>query len=107
MKNKIDKSALMFGEQRRIRDPKYLRSYKDKVCEASDRGGHEICGQPCVGAHIRIGEYSGTGNKPSDDLTIGLCDAHHREQENGGYEWLVEHILKPQLRRRYRNERNI
>ena len=97
---------MLIPKSKRIRDKKYLQSYKDKTCEAAARGGYELCGKPAVGAHIRVGNEGGRGLKPSDDLTLALCHECHTAQETGGYEWLVEHILKPQLRRRYKKWKN-
>ncbi len=102
----VDKSVLEISEPERIVDHEYRQSYRDRTCEASDNG-IDLCGKPCIGAHIRAGEYSGGGQKPCDRLTIGLCDDHHRDQEaNPGLEWWAKYVWKPSLRRRYREWKN-
>lgn len=99
---KIDKSKLKFGTRPKVRDDKYRKSYKDSVCHAS-RNGVDLCGMPAIGAHCRTGELAGMGTKPSDDLTWPLCNECHADQErNIGAEWWLEKVLKPQMRRRYR-----
>lgn len=102
----IDKSELKFGMERKIRDEKYLNSYRERTCVASDNGV-DLCGDCAVAAHIRIGSCAGMGQKPCDSLTVPLCDRHHREQHNTSEEWFwIEKVLKPQARRAYRNWKN-
>lgn len=103
-RHRIDKSQLMFGTPERIVNHAYRQSYKDSVCIAS-RNEIDLCALPAVGAHIRAGEYAGRGQKPSDNLTLPLCDQCHRDQElyqGPQAEWFLENVLKPYLRRRYR-----
>ncbi len=94
---------MLISKQRHIVDQAYRSSYRDATCEASSNGT-DLCGLPAMGgAHCRTGEYAGTGRKPSDDLTFPLCNGHHMDQEaHPGPEWWIEHCLKPQMRRRYR-----
>ena len=80
--------------QERVDDPRYLKSFRDRVCE--------VCGSPnAIPAHIRAGHAGGTSYRPDDWKTLALCDAHHKEQENGGHEWLLRNILYPILWKRY------
>ena len=81
----------------RIRDEAYLAYIRTLPCEA--------CGLPdgSDAAHIRVGHEGGMGLRPPDNLVLALCRKCHAVQETGGYEWLVETILKPQLRRRHKN----
>lgn len=111
---KIDKSQLKFGEVKRVRDRKYLDSFRDKVCLASDNG-IDICGLPAIPAHINDGEMAGTANKAGDDLVYPLCDRHHKEQgsikdngysKNNRYWFWVEKCFKPMVRRWYRDSKS-
>jgi hypothetical protein len=104
---KIEKHLLAIPEEKRIVDHEYRQSYKDRRCEASSNGT-DLCGLPCIGAHMRTGEFAGGAQKPSDDLTVGLCTSHHADQEdNPGPEWWLENVFKPQLRRKYRDWKKI
>jgi len=73
---------------------KYLDSFAGKPCE--------VCGstETTVGAHIRLLHF-GRGIKPPDWQVLALCKVHHDEQEHGGWEWIMRHILFPILKRRY------
>lgn len=99
---KIDKSELKYGTRPKVEDKAYLHSYRDRTCVAS-RNGIDLCGNPAVGAHVRVGETAGMGTKPGDNLTIPLCWQCHADQEaEPGYRWWVENVLKPMARRQYR-----
>jgi hypothetical protein len=37
------------------------------------------CHQPAVCAHLRTAGNSGTGLKPHDRFTVGICNEHHKE----------------------------
>lgn len=106
---RIDKSVLAIGTRPKIDGKdgkKYRQSFKDRTCEAS-RDGINLCGRPAIGAHVRVGEYAGTGTKPSDNLICGLCGECHADQEdNQGNWWWIEKVFKPQLRRNYREWKN-
>jgi hypothetical protein len=73
---------------------KYLDSFAGKPCE--------VCGSTdtTVPAHIRLLHFGGS-QKPADWQVVPLCFEHHAEQEHGGWEWLLRHILFPILKRRY------
>lgn len=102
-RNRIDKSKLKFGIPERIRDPAYLKSFKDRICIASDNGV-DVCGNEAIAAHVRIGQEGGTGLKPGDDLVCQICDRHHKEQHNSSESWFwIEKVFKPMLRRQYRD----
>lgn len=101
-KYSIDKSQLLYGTKSKVYDEQYRKSYKDRPCAAS-RNGIDLCGDLSIGAHIRTGEVAGMGTKPSDDLTEGLCNVCHMDQEaQPGPEWWIENVYKPQRRRAYR-----
>jgi hypothetical protein len=54
---------------------------------------------------MRWREQAGTGRKPSDDLVAPLCRRCHEQQESREWpdaEWWCQHVLKPMLRREYR-----
>lgn len=87
---------LKLDNQRRPKEPKraWLNSFKDKPCEVCGSTGN------VVAAHIRLLHF-GRGIKPADWQVLALCDAHHKEQEHGGWEWLLRNILFPILQRRY------
>lgn len=95
---RIDKSVLPFGTPPRVEDEAYLRYRGTVDCEA--------CGKPAttgmvVAAHVRAGNEGGAGYKPSDDLTVSLCDQCHADQEgHPGADWWLG-VLKRILRRRY------
>lgn len=101
----IDKSELPYGIRKRLRDRKYLDSFKSRTCMASDY--IDLCGRPSVGAHIRTGGEGGAGLKPDDDLVVALCHECHMDQEaNPGPEWWIERVFKPMMRRQYRRWKN-
>ena len=102
----IDKTKLAIPTKGKIRDEKYLQSYRDRTCIAS-RNGIDICGLPAIAAHIRVGEVAGIGTKPCDSLTIQLCwECHSSQHNNPEAEWLVNHVLKPMAKRQYREWKN-
>lgn len=96
-KTRVDKSALVFGELLRVRDPAYLRSANGRPCSVPG------CHQPAAcAAHIRTGLRGGTGLKPSDDEVEWLCHQHHMDQEaHPGPEWWFEHVYVPMRKAAY------
>ena len=85
----------------RLRDRKYLNSFRDTACEACGADDGTI-----VAAHIRAGNEGGVGMKPSDDLVFGLCHSCHAEQEaSPGAAWWLEKIVKPLARQNYQTWR--
>jgi hypothetical protein len=68
----IDKSALVFGEPRRLRDKDHLKYVASRSCL--------ICGrQPSEPHHVRFAQARALGRKVSDEFTVPLCRLHHRE----------------------------
>ena len=68
--SKIDKSALTFGETKRIRCKEHLRFVASQPCL--------ICGRtPSQAHHIRHAQPRGLGLKVSDEFTVPLCATHH------------------------------
>lgn len=88
--NKIEKSLLAIPEPRRLRDKQHLRFVARQPCL--------ICGrQPCDAHHLRFAQSRGLGLKVSDQFTVPLCRAHHRELHGAGKEadWRARLGLKP------------
>jgi hypothetical protein len=72
LSGRIDKSLLAIPEQRRLRDKAHLRFVAKQPCL--------ICGrQPSDAHHLRFAQPRGLGLKVSDEFTVPLCRAHHRE----------------------------
>ena len=75
----IDKSALAWPEQRRIRDRDHVRLVAKQACL--------ICGrQPSDAHHLRFAQPRALGRKVSDEFTVPLCRGHHRELHRCGDE---------------------
>jgi hypothetical protein len=86
----IDKSVLAFPEPRRLRDKDHLKYVSTQPCL--------ICGrQPADAHHIRFAQHPALGRKVSDEFTVPLCRAHHREIHRYGDEaaWWSKHHLAP------------
>ncbi len=75
----IDKSGLTFPEPRRIRDKAHIRFVTKQPCL--------ICGRrPADAHHLRFAQFRALGRKVSDEFTVPLCRAHHREVHRSGDE---------------------
>lgn len=75
----VDKSALAFPEPKRVRDKDHLRRVAAQpclVCNAAPSDPH----------HIRFAQTRAMGRKVSDEFTVPLCRAHHRELHRSGNE---------------------
>jgi hypothetical protein len=67
-----DKSELAFPEPRRARDKAHLRFVAKQPCV--------VCGrQPSDPHHLKFAQVRGLSLKVSDEFTVPLCRAHHRE----------------------------
>jgi hypothetical protein len=76
---RIDKSALVFPEPRRIRDRDHIRHIMKQACL--------ICGRrPSDPHHLRFAQFQALGRKVSDEFTVPLCRVHHREIHHCGDE---------------------
>ena len=87
---KIDKSALTFGEPKRIRSKEHLRFVASQPCM--------ICGRsPSYAHHIRYAQSRGLGLKVSDEFTVPLCATHHHHIHTTGKEreWWQERNIDP------------
>ena len=79
--SEIDKSVLAFPEPRRIRDRDHIRHVIKQACL--------ICGRrPSDPHHLRFAQSRALGRKVSDEFTVPLCRAHHREIHRCGDEGL-------------------
>jgi ERF superfamily protein len=75
----IDKGVLVFPEPRRIRDRDHIRHVIKQPCL--------VCGRrPSDPHHLRFAQSRALGRKVSDEFTVPLCRAHHREIHRCGNE---------------------
>jgi hypothetical protein len=75
----INKSVLVFPEPRRIRDRDHIRHVIKQPCL--------VCGRrPSDPHHLRFAQSHALGRKVSDEFTVPLCRAHHREVHRCGNE---------------------
>ena len=78
-RSRIDKSVLALPETKRLRDKQHLRFVAKQPCL--------VCGrEPCDPHHLRFAQPRGLGQKVSDEFTVPLCRAHHRELHRAGKE---------------------
>jgi hypothetical protein len=66
----IDKSRLMLGTERRLRDKEHLRRVAELPCLVCNR-------QPSQAHHLRFAQRRGLGQKVSDEFVVPLCALHH------------------------------
>ena len=86
----IDKSALTFGEPKRLRDKAHLRFVASHPCL--------VCGQqPSDPHHLRFAQPRALGLKVSDEYTVPLCRSHHHQLHRAGNEiaWWHNLNIKP------------
>ena len=89
-RSRIDKSVLALPEAKRLRDRQHLRFVAKQPCL--------VCGrEPCDPHHLRFAQPRGLGQKVSDEFTVPLCRAHHRELHRAGKErdWWSRNGLEP------------
>ena len=90
IRSRIDKSMLTLPETKRLRDKQHLRFVAKQPCL--------VCGrEPCDPHHLRFAQPRGLGQKVSDEFTVPLCRAHHRELHRTGKEsdWWAKAGLEP------------
>jgi hypothetical protein len=88
--SRIDKSSLTLPLPRRMRDKPHLQFVAKQPCL--------VCGrQPCDAHHLRFAQSRGLGLKVSDEFTVPLCRAHHRELHQFGKEvgWWARKNIEP------------
>jgi hypothetical protein len=77
----IKKSVLGVPEPRRVRDRDHIRHVIKQPCL--------LCGRrPSDPHHLRFAQSRALGRKVSDEFTVPLCRAHHREVHRCGNEGL-------------------
>ena len=87
---RVDKSALTFGEMKRIRCKEHLRFVASQPCL--------ICGRsPSHAHHVRYAQSKGLSLKVSDEFTVPLCAIHHHHIHTTGKEreWWLERNIDP------------
>jgi DNA recombination protein Rad52 len=67
---RIDKSALLIGTERRIRDKAHLKSLSAHPCLICAR-------QPSHAHHLTFAQRRGLSQKVSDEFVVPLCALHH------------------------------
>ena len=78
---RIDKSALSFGEPRRVRSPAHLSFIHEHGCCA--------CGaKPVQAHHLTFAQPRARGLKVSDEFTVPVCLEHHNAAHAEGDERL-------------------
>jgi len=93
---KLDKSALVFPTQRRIRDREHVKSVAKQPCL--------LCGRrPADAHHLRFAQSPALGRKVSDEFTVPLCRGHHREVHRCGDEaaWWSKAGIDPNITARW------
>ena len=83
--SKIDKSQLVIGGPKRLRDKLHLKFIASQPCL--------VCGrQPADPHHLRFAQPRALGLKVSDEFTVPLCRGHHRQLHQAGNEeaWWTE-----------------
>ncbi len=89
-RSRIDKSVLAQPEAKRLRDKQHLRFVAGQPCL--------VCGrEPCDPHHLRFAQPRGLAQKVSDEFTVPLCRAHHRELHRAAKErdWWSRNGLEP------------
>ena len=89
-RSSIDKSVLALPEAKRLRDKQHLRFVAKQPCL--------VCGrEPSDPHHLRFAQPRGLTQKVSDEFTVPLCRAHHRELHRAGKEkdWWSRNGLEP------------
>ena len=87
---RIDKSVLALPEPKRLRDKQHLRFVTKQPCL--------VCGrEPSDPHHLRFAQPRGLAQKVSDEFTVPLCRAHHRELHRAGKErdWWSKMGIEP------------
>jgi hypothetical protein len=87
---KIEKSELTISEPRRYRDKTHLKFVASQPCL--------VCGRsPADAHHLRFTQHRAMGRKVSDEFTVPLCRAHHRDNHSFGDEvaWWERRAIDP------------
>jgi hypothetical protein len=87
---KIEKSELTISEPRRHRNKAHLKFVASQPCL--------VCGRsPADAHHLRFTQPRAMGRKVSDEFTVPLCRAHHRDNHSSGDEaaWWERRAIDP------------
>jgi len=87
---KIEKNELAISEPRRHRDKTHLKFVASQPCL--------VCGRsPADAHHLRFTQHRAMGRKVSDEFTVPLCRAHHRDNHSFGDEvaWWERRAIDP------------
>lgn len=86
----LDKSQLRFPTARRVRDKEHLRFVGSQPCLLCTK-------TPSDPHHLRFAQPRALGSKVSDEYTVPLCRAHHRQLHHSGNEraWWHDMGIEP------------
>lgn len=94
--------------QKPAKVPALRNASRDMVCQLAIPG--VCCGDPArvIGAHLRLFNVAGGGQKPDDLFLVDACDCCHAVQEDRsawadaalGYDDILRGLMKSQLHRR-------
>lgn len=76
---RIDKSVLFLGTERRVRDKAHLKNLNAEPCLICAR-------QPSHAHHLTFAQRRGLSQKVSDEFVVPLCALHHGELHRSGSE---------------------
>jgi hypothetical protein len=86
----VDRSTLTYGHQPRRRNKEHLKFVASQPCL--------VCGRrPSDPHHLRFAQPQALGRKVSDEFTVPVCRAHHRELHRTRKEvgWWTQHGIDP------------
>lgn len=88
--DRIDKSALRFGYERRLRDKQHLKRIMELPCVVCNR-------QPSHPHHLKFAQRRGLSQKVSDEFVVPLCALHHGDLHRCAAErdWWARQSLDP------------
>jgi hypothetical protein len=87
---RIDKSVLFLGTERRLRDKTHLKNLNAEPCL--------ICARlPSHAHHLTFAQRRGLSQKVSDEFVVPLCALHHGELHQSGSErdWWKRYDVDP------------
>lgn len=94
----VDPSERSVADRGALAIPKMLRQRNREHVRFVARQSCLVCGrQPCDPHHLRFAQPRGLGQKVSDEFTVPLCRAHHRERHRGSDErlWWQRYGIEP------------
>ena len=90
MIDKVDKSVLPIGIEKRIRDKDHLRAVAQMPCVICSR-------QPSHAHHLKFAQRHGLSQKVSDEYAVPLCALHHGDLHRAAREeyWWRQNNVDP------------